>query len=382
MRICLVYDRFHPLTLGGAERWYRNVGERLVEAGHDVTYLTLRHWDRGVEPRLPGARVVTLGPKLAVHTGDGRRRIGPPMVFGAFVLAHLVRHGGEYDVVHTASFPYFSVLAAGLARRRARFRIVVDWHEVWTLAYWREYLGVAGVAGWLVQRLCVRVPHRAFCFSRLHLGRLRDEGFRGEARVLEGEYDGDAVPPSEPRDVSPFVVFAGRHIPEKRVTALPAALAEARRSVPGLRAEIFGDGPLHHAVVAEVGRLELGDVVAVRGFAPADEVESALAGAMCMVLPSKREGYGLIVVEAAANGTPSVVVRDPENAATELIEEGVNGTVAASASASDLAAAIERVWRAGPAMRASTATWFERNAERLSLRRSLDAVAAAYGPQR
>ena len=54
MRICLVYDRFHPLTLGGAERWYRNLGERLIEAGHDVTYLTLRHWDRDVEPELPG----------------------------------------------------------------------------------------------------------------------------------------------------------------------------------------------------------------------------------------------------------------------------------------------------------------------------------------
>ena len=62
--------------------------------------------------------------------------------------------------------------------------------------------------------------------------------------------------------------------------------------------------------------------------------------AMCMVLPSRREGYGLVVIEAAARGTPSVVVEGPDNAAVELIEEGVNGVVAASASAEDLAAAI------------------------------------------
>ena len=43
----------------------------------------------------------------------GRRRLLPPIVFGAGVLLHLLRRGRRYDVVHTASFPYFSLLAAG-----------------------------------------------------------------------------------------------------------------------------------------------------------------------------------------------------------------------------------------------------------------------------
>jgi glycosyltransferase involved in cell wall biosynthesis len=378
VRICLAYDRFHPLTLGGAERWYRNLGERLIEAGHDVTYLTLRHWDRDVEPELPGGRVIALGPKLDVHTDDGRRRIGPPLVFGALVLKHLVRHGRDYDVVHTASFPYFSVLAAGLARPRGRYRIVVDWHEVWTRGYWKEYLGPAGILGWLVQKVCVQVPHRAFCFSRLHLGRLRDEGFRGKAQVLEGEYGGATTPPEDPREPEPVVVYAGRHIPEKRVTALIPALAEARTRIPGLTAEIFGDGPLHAEVSRLVDEYALRDAVTIHGFAPSDAVDRALDEAMCMVLPSKREGYGLIVVEAAAHGTPSVVVRDPENAATELIDEGVNGFVAGSASPQDLTAAIVKVHEGCSALRARTADWFRRNAERLSLRHSLDQVTSSY----
>ena len=52
-----------------------------------------------------------------------------------------------------------------------------------------------------------------------------------------------------------------------------------------------------------------------------------------MLLPSRREGYGMVVVEAAARGTPSIVVAGEDNAATELIEEGVNGFVAPSADA-------------------------------------------------
>jgi glycosyltransferase involved in cell wall biosynthesis len=342
-----------------------------------VTFLTLRHWDRGEDPRVAGAEVVALGPRMAVHEGQGRRSIGPPLVFGACVLGHLLRHGRDYDVVHTASFPYFSVLAAGLARRRGGYRVCVDWHEVWTRGYWHEYLGALGPVGWLVQRLCLAVPQRAFCFSRLHEARLRDEGFRGPVTRLEGEYAGPSGPADE-RPAEPWVVFAGRHIPEKRVTALPAAVARARRDVPALGAQVFGAGPLTGALRDAVAAAGLDDAIAIRGFVADAAVDAALGRALAMVLPSKREGYGLIVVEAAARGTPSVVVAGPENAATELVEDGVNGVIAASAGAEDLGAAIVRVARGGPGLRASTRDWYARNARRLSIEGSLEAVAAAY----
>src|SRR5205814_3898499 len=116
--------------------------------------------------------------------------------------------GRSYDVVHTASFPYFPLLAASAARKRGGFRIVVDWHEVWTRAYWRRYAGrVAGGLGWRVQRACLRVPQRAFCFSRLHERRLRDEGLTAPLTRLEGQYAGPP-PPAAPRPARPVVVFA------------------------------------------------------------------------------------------------------------------------------------------------------------------------------
>src|SRR5215212_11404440 len=127
MRVCLVYDCLFPYTVGGAERWYRNLAEALAAEGHDVTYLTLRQWDRGDRAAVPGVRVAGAGPRMRLYTSSGRRRIAPPLVFGAGVLWHLLRHGRRYDVVHTASFPYFSVLAAGLTRRLGGFQLVVDW---------------------------------------------------------------------------------------------------------------------------------------------------------------------------------------------------------------------------------------------------------------
>lgn len=378
MRVCVVYDCLFPHTVGGAERWYRNLAERLAAAGHDVTYLTLCQWPPGEQPDAPpGVRVVVAGPRMALYAEPGRRRIGPPLVFGAGVLWHLLRHG-RYDVVHTASFPYFSVLAAGIVRPLRRFTLVVDWHEVWTRDYWREYLGPAGGAlGWLVQRGCARVRQRAFCFSRLHAARLRAEGVRGEVTVLEGEYAG-ALEPRAPAPVEPLVVAAARQIPEKRIPALVHALAAARTRAPELRAELYGDGPEHAAVLAAIAEHGLGEVVSAPGFVDADTIDGALARALCMVLPSAREGYGQVVIEAAAHGTPSVVVAGADNAAVELVEEGVNGVVAPSAAPADLADAILRVREAGEAMRTSTRAWFAANARRLSMESSLETVLARY----
>ena len=379
MRVCIVYDCLFPHTVGGAERWYRRVAEMLAADGHEVTYVTLRQWDRGADPGVPGVDVLAVGPRMQLYTGPGRRRILPPLAFGVGVLWHLLRHGGRYDAVHTASFPYFSLLAAAAARPRGRYRLLVDWHEVWSREYWREYLGRwTGDIGWLVQLLCARVPQRAFCRTRLHAERLKAEGLKGEVTLVPGVYDGPTD--VEPRlEAEPLAVFAGRHIPEKQTLTIPPAIARARDRVPELRAAIVGDGPDRAKLVALVAELGLEDVIEVPGFVSSERVDELLSRALCLLLPSRREGLGAIVIEAAARGTPSVLVAAPDNAAVELIEESENGFVVDSASADDMATAIVAVQEGGPALRSSTASWFARNAVRLSLKHSLELVLDAYG---
>jgi glycosyltransferase involved in cell wall biosynthesis len=378
MRVCLIYDCLFPYTVGGAERTYRSLAELLAADGHEVTYLTLRQWDRGVAPQVAGVTVRTAGPRMSLYGGSGRRRVLPSLVFGVGVLWHLLRSGRRYDAVHCASFPYFSLLAAALARVRTRYRLVVDWHEVWTRSYWREYLGAAGgEIGWLIQRLCVTIPQRAFCFSELHARRLRAEGFRGEITILPGVWSGP-LEPMPVREADPLVVFAGRQIPEKRVLTIPAAIALARKSLSQLRCVIFGDGPDRVELLRLVAELGLVDVIDVPGFVASERVDQDMGRALCMVLPSRREGYGLVVLEAAARGTPSVVVAGPDNAAVELVVEDQNGLIAGSASPEDLAAAILKVHAAGGALRDSTAAWFARNAQRMSLARTLEAMLDAY----
>jgi glycosyltransferase involved in cell wall biosynthesis len=307
---------------------------------------------------------------------DGKRRILPPLLFGAGVFLHLLRHGRRYDHVHLASFPFFPLIAAGLLRPLAGYRIGVDWHEVWSRDYWRAYLGAAGIVGWWVQALCARVPHIAFGFSRLHLGRLDALGRRGTH--LTGEYAGAAHTP-QPAFMPPVLVYAGRMIPEKRVPLFVEAVAIARQARPDLQARIFGDGPESAEVADRIAALGLGDAVALEGFVAADVLEDAMAGAAAIVQPSAREGYGMVVVEASARGVPAVVVAGEDNAATELVDEGVNGFVATDATPAALAAAMLRAVDGGAALRERTARWYADNAGRLSLAGSLDRILAAIG---
>jgi glycosyltransferase involved in cell wall biosynthesis len=379
MRIALVYDCLFPNTIGGAERWYRNVAERLGRK-HRVTYLTRRQWgDEG-----PGTdfETIAVGPGGGLYTSTGNRSIGAPLRFGWGVFWHLLRNGDRYDAVHTASFPYFSVLGAwaALRLRRSRAPLIVDWHEFWTDAYWRRYLGpTRGRLGAAIQSLCLRAADFSFTFSEMIEGRLREHGYAGPVVRLTGEF----VEPSELGEVPdaggpPLVVFAGRHIPEKRVLSIPAAIAAARSEVPDIRCVILGEGPDTEALRRLVPQLSLDDAIEIRGRVGPDEVRSTIAAASCLLNPSEREGYGLVIVEAAAVGTPSVVVRGDENAATELIEPGANGFVAESDAPEEIARLLVEAVRSRERLRDSTRDWYERNRGLVSFDSSMERIEATY----
>ena len=341
----------------------RDLAERLVADGHEVTYLTRTAVGRGRRAGDPGR---ARGGRLAARGALRARRQPDRRGAAALRLGRVGAPARATGVPTTPCTPARSRTSRCWRRASALLgtgvRIGVDWFEVWGRRYWSRYLGgPRGWVGWFVQRLCVLATPQAFVFSRLHGERLREEGLRRAPVRLGGLYAG----PVEPRDGArrrrpgaPLVVFAGRHIAEKRAPSVPAAVLAARSRVPGVRGLVLGDGPERPLVLEAIAALGAGDVVEAPGFVGAEEVRDAFARAACLLLPSSREGYGLVVIEAAAAGTPSVVVAGEDNAAVELVEEGVNGFVAASEDPQAVAEAIARCVEGGAELRASTAAWF------------------------
>ncbi len=380
MRIAIVYDCIYPHTVGGGERVYTELAKHLAQE-HEVTYLTARQWRDGELHDYPFA-VVAVSAGGSLYDDAGARRIVPTLTFGWGVFWHLLRHASRYDAVQSFSFPFFSVIGAKLALRlrRSRAPLIVDWLEIWTRRYWIEYAGsLAGRVGYVVQQLAMRLSDRIYTYSKLSAGRLAASV--GESRVtrLTGlfeepvHYEDAGRPPARPH-----VIFIGRHIPEKRVTALPAALAELLRRRPDATATIFGRGPESEEVRSELARLDIADRVEMPGFVDDERIRRATREASCLVLPSRREGYGLVVLEASSAGTPTVVVAGPDNAATELVEPGVNGFVAPDAEPATLAEAFEKAIGGGQELRDRTFAHYRSIAGGYALTTSLDAFLAAY----
>jgi glycosyltransferase involved in cell wall biosynthesis len=374
VRIAIAFDCLFPLSIGGGERQYAQFAREFAAAGHEVVYLTRRQWD-GPPPAVEGMRVVAVSDDRELYDAAGGRTLGPALRFARGLFTHLRAHRRDYDAVLVSATPATNVPAVRAALAGSRVAVAVDWLEVWTPAQWREYSGplVGRLAG-AAQRLAVRLSPLATCHSRMVAGRLRALGLPGEPLVSPGLIadgpfgEAQLAPPSPPH-----VVYVGRHIPDKRVESIPAAVAHARRRLPGLTATIYGDGATREAVAGEVRRLGLEDVVALPGFVAQEELDRALPAASCLINPSCREGYGLVVVESCAVGTPVVLVAAPDNASVELVEDGVNGIVAPSTRAEDLGGAIAEVVEAGEPLRKATRAWFERARET----RTIAATAAA-----
>ncbi len=372
MRIAILYDCLYPYTVGGAEHWYRKLSE-FLDQSHDVTFVTRRQWDRKHEPEVDfSIEIVSGGSEL--YTRDGVRRLLPPLRYGLGVFFYLLRNSRKFDVVSCASFPYFSLLGAWLALRLtgSKAKLIVDWFECWTRDYWIRYSGpLAGRIGYAVQKLCLRITPSSMVFSKFVAKRIRSEGYGKDIVLLPGLYTGSVTKATHTEASSPpYVIYAGRHTSEKRVTSIPEAIVRAREIIPNLRCKIYGDGPERRLLMETIEQLAMKDHIECLGFVERETLDDAMRKALCLVLPSEREGYGMVVVEAAAQGTPVVVSGSSESSAADLIEEGANGFVSPSVKADDIAQAIVRVHSAGNDIRESTADWFNSNLQTLSMNNS------------
>ncbi|MGZ7118328.1 MAG: glycosyltransferase, partial [Methanobacterium sp.] len=91
---------------------------------------------------------------------------------------------------------------------------------------------------------------------------------------------------------------------------------------------IIGDGPERSKLEELAHELNLQDNIKFKGFLENDkDLISYMKSSKVFVLPSTREGFGIVVIEANACGLPVIVVNHEMNAARDLIENNINGFI-------------------------------------------------------
>ncbi|AYK14296.1 MAG: glycosyltransferase family 4 protein [Methanosarcina flavescens] len=348
MKIAFVYDAVYPWVKGGAEMRIHELGKRLLDRGHEVHIFGIKWWEG--EDTFEYEGIILHGVCKARNLYvNGRRSISEAIIFAAKLFPELRKE--NFDLIDVSVFPYFSCFTAKAVSVLKKTRLVLTWHEVWD-DYWYEYLGKAGFFGWIVEKMTSKLSENNIAVSGWTKDRLEALGVPRERitvisngidlkRVSEIEPEGGKVH-SDFENKKYDVIFAGRLIKEKNVDLLIKAVALLKADFPEIRCCIVGDGPEKAALVELAKRTGIYRNVEFAGFQEYGALIGKIRASKVLVLPSSREGFGMVVIEAFACGVPVVTVRAKYNAAQGLVENGVDG-FAVEPTEGEIAKALHKI---------------------------------------
>jgi len=118
-------------------------------------------------------------------------------------------------------------------------------------------------------------------------------------------------------------------------------LIEAIALVPTARLKIIGEGPARASLEQQTRALNLQDRVEFLGALPQTELPQHYAACAAFVLPSIREGMGLVLAEALLCGAP--VIATNSGGVTDIVRDGETGLLVPERDARALANAIEKI---------------------------------------
>jgi glycosyltransferase involved in cell wall biosynthesis len=339
-RIAFVSDSVWPYNKGGKERRLHEISRRLIKEGRQVDIYTMKWWDgpRTIKTK-DGIYLHAISRKYPLYKGE-RRSISEALLFslGCWRLAFK-----KFDAVDVDSMPFFPLFVVRPICWARRKKLYATWHEVWGREYWNTYLGVSGRFGAIVEWAAMHMPDVIVSNSDHTTRSLKATGFSRQIVTVPLGVDVDNILMVEPSDHQSDVIFAGRLLENKNVNLLIDAIARVKRTHRNINCLIVGNGPERKKLEALVARHKLENNVTFFNFLDEhNEVYALMKSSKMFVLPSVREGFSLVTVEANACNIPVITTTHSQNAAKDLITEGENGLLS-EPNAKDLAKQIRRI---------------------------------------
>lgn len=137
------------------------------------------------------------------------------------------------------------------------------------------------------------------------------------------------------------ILFSGQLIDRKGVDVLLAAFSAAASRNPKLRLRLLGSGPERERYRALVSA-DVADRVEFVGHMDPSELPDEFAHADVFCLPSRHDGWGVVVNEALGAGLP-IIVSDAVGAGRDLVRDGYNGIVTPAEDINALTDALSRI---------------------------------------
>ncbi|MFC5178863.1 glycosyltransferase family 4 protein [Nocardioides taihuensis] len=295
---------------GGAERYLEKMAEGLVERGCRVTVFSAAYAAAADQEVHDGIRFVRRGSKMSVYARGMEQ-----LLRGRFGKVDLV-----VDVQN--GLPFFSPVVT-------RVPVVVLVYHVHREQWPIVYPGTTGRVGWWIEsELAPRLYRKRqyVTISRATMGELEELGVRPRQIAVVHTGTDPVLEVGPNRSPHPTLCVVGRLVPHKRVEHAIATVVDLRREFPDIRLHVVGDGWWAPTLKEYAAELDAGDTVVFEGQVSEERKQEIYEAAWLQLLPSIKEGWGLVVGEAAQHGTPTVAYA-ASGGTRESIQDGVSGVL-------------------------------------------------------
>jgi L-malate glycosyltransferase len=333
MKICVVSDFFVPHYNGGGERRYYELAKRLVKKGHQVDLICMKIANINDYEEIDGINVHHIGPTIK---NPPHRSLFDFIQFIWSVFRWILSH--HYDIVDAQA--YASLIPAFLASKLKRTPIIGTIYDVSTKGddQWIQSSKTAAIA----EKVLARIPYdKIITVSNSSKKSLVKYYGVKEERVLV-IYPGvdleliDSVDVNEKYEHT--IIFVGRLAPHKHVDHLLKVVKSLKRDISDIKLLIVGDGVEKDNLIDLIEEYGLNKGVSFLANLDYEELIAEMKKSNLLALPSTREGFGMVLAEANACGTP--VVAYASGGVVEVVENGVNGFLVNERDIEDLSLKI------------------------------------------
>ncbi|MGO9549237.1 glycosyltransferase family 4 protein [Mycobacterium sp.] len=354
-------DTGHPQG-GGSETYLQRIGAQLAASGVAVTLRTARYPGSARRQVIDGVRISRAGGRYSVY-------VWALLAMAAARLGMGPLRGVRPDVVVDTQngLPFAARLIYG---QRVAVLVHHCHREQWPVAG-----PVLGRLGWFVESRVSPRLHRRNQYVTVSLPSARDLvglGVGNERIAVVRNGLDEAPEPSlrGPRAATPRVLVLSRLVPHKQIEDALAAVALLRPSIPGLHLDIVGGGWWWQRLIDHAARRGISDAVTFHGHVDDVTKHHVIQQSWVHVLPSRKEGWGLAVIEAAQHAVPTIGYRSSGGLADSIID-GVTGVLVDSRA--ELVNRLQQLL-ADPVLRDQLGAKAQARSAEFSWRQSADAM--------
>lgn len=318
MKFCMVLEFFVPHYNGGGEHRYHEIAKRLVERGHEVDLLTMKLTGVPDYENIDGINVHHIGPTI---TNMPKRSNIDFVKYLLSVIKWLFSH--DYDIIDAQAYsPLLSSRFVSFFKHVPLVGTIYDTSSS-SNDQWIQSSNTAG----LMEKFLVKLNFSKIITISQSTMNLLINDFGIDNDKIELLYCGVDIPKYDQVPVDNIIknqiIFVGRLAPHKHVDHLLYSIKKIQNKIPDIKLVVVGKGEEKRRLTELVKDLNLENAITFKKDLTDIQLISEIKKSELLVLPSTREGFGMVLAEANCCNKP--VITYASGGTVEVVENNYNG---------------------------------------------------------